>query len=98
MPVTRRKAMRAIGSAGAGFALAPVLLRGQSAPIVIAGKPVEIAIASVSPSTVRITVLGSDPSAQLAPGQTPALVPAAAGTPVHRGGHTFAAVRAGNLT
>ena len=36
------------------------ILRGQSRPIIVAGKPVEIVVASVSPSTVRITVLPVD--------------------------------------
>jgi alpha-glucosidase/alpha-D-xyloside xylohydrolase len=34
----------------------PTLVRGQSSPIVVAGRPVEISIATVSRSTVRISV------------------------------------------
>jgi alpha-glucosidase/alpha-D-xyloside xylohydrolase len=96
-PVSRRQALKAIGAAGAGFTIAPVSLRGQTAPIVVAGKPVEIAIASVSPATVRITVLpivGS--AAQQLPSDL-ALVPAATGKPLQRVRTAFSPVRAGNL-
>ena len=62
----------------------------------------EIAIASISPSTVRITIatLGSDPEQAVPRGLTPtlALVPAVAGKPLQRTPNTFAPVRAGNLT
>ena len=54
--VTRRKALRDIGVAGAGIAFSGGVIRGQGPGIVVAGKPVEIAVSSVSPSTVRITV------------------------------------------
>ena len=46
-------------AAGGGrrrLALAPAIIRGQSSPITVAGKPVEIAIAPISRSTVRISV------------------------------------------
>jgi alpha-glucosidase/alpha-D-xyloside xylohydrolase len=55
--IPRRAALKQIGLAGAGVMLSGGVFRGQSAPITIAGRPVEIAIASVTPSTVRITVL-----------------------------------------
>src|SRR5688572_4220864 len=54
--LTRRQALRDIGVAGAGLAFSGGVIRGQSADIVVAGKPVEIAVSSVSPATVRITV------------------------------------------
>ena len=54
--VSRRAVLKQLGSAGAGIVLAPAVLRGHSAPITIAGQPVEIAIASISAKTVRITV------------------------------------------
>jgi len=57
MPLTRREALREIGAAGAGFVFAGGVIRGTSADIVVAGTPVEIAVASVSPVTVRITLL-----------------------------------------
>ena len=53
---TRREVLRQFGSAGAGFALGGGFFRGQTSPIRVAGMPVEIAIAPVSPVTVRITV------------------------------------------
>jgi len=62
---TRREALKRIGGAGAGFVLAPLIIRGRSSDIIIAGRPVEISIASVSRWTVRLTVL---PTAAGAPG------------------------------
>lgn len=56
MRVSRRHALKRFGAAGAGLALAPVVLRGQTGPITIGGRPVEIAVASISPATVRLTV------------------------------------------
>ena len=44
-PVSRRAALARLGVAGAGLVLAPAILRGQSSPIVVAGRPVEIVIA-----------------------------------------------------
>ena len=52
---SRRDVLKQIGFAGAGAILAPAVIRGQNSPIRIAGMPVEIAVASVSPTTVRIT-------------------------------------------
>ena len=56
MSVSRRRAIQSLAMAGAGVGLAPVIIRGQSSPIVVAGKPVEISVATVSRSTVRISV------------------------------------------
>ncbi len=53
---SRRTALKQIAAAGVAATVTPITIRGQSAPIRIAGMPVEIAIASVSPVTVRITV------------------------------------------
>jgi alpha-glucosidase (family GH31 glycosyl hydrolase) len=55
--VSRREVLKQLGTAGAGVLLAPQAIRGQSPTIVIAGTPVEIAIASLSPMTARITVV-----------------------------------------
>jgi alpha-glucosidase/alpha-D-xyloside xylohydrolase len=59
-PVTRRQAIRTVAAAGAG-AFASI---GESQPadsaIRIAGRPVEIALTSVSPQTVRITAQAID--------------------------------------
>jgi hypothetical protein len=56
-PVSRRNVLKTISAASAGAVLAPAVLRGQSSSILVNGKPVEIAITSVSASTVRISVL-----------------------------------------
>ena len=53
---TRREALKQIGAASAGLALGGGILRGQSGDIMVAGQPVEIAVSSVSPVTVRLTV------------------------------------------
>jgi alpha-glucosidase/alpha-D-xyloside xylohydrolase len=50
--ITRREWLTAVG----GAALAPVVLRGQSGPITIAGQPVEIVVTPISRSTVRVTI------------------------------------------
>jgi alpha-glucosidase (family GH31 glycosyl hydrolase) len=98
-PISRRRAIKTIGAAGAGFSLAPIALRGQAAPIMVGGRPVEIAIASVSPSTVRITVTpDSSRGGSLDPPASAALVAAAAGKPIQRARDAFAPVRAGNLS
>jgi alpha-glucosidase/alpha-D-xyloside xylohydrolase len=80
---SRRNALKHLAAAGLGAALRPVVLRGQSAPIRVAGMPVEIAVASVSPVMVRVTV-----SAIVGTGGVPddgALVAAAEGKPRRRG-------------
>jgi alpha-glucosidase/alpha-D-xyloside xylohydrolase len=58
--LSRRDALKQIGTASAGVVLAGGIIRGQTADIMVAGRPVEIAIASLSPSTVRISVLPLD--------------------------------------
>ena len=58
--VSRREALKKLGKATASLALTGGVIRGQGTDIVVAGKPVEIAVASVSPNTVRITVLPID--------------------------------------
>ncbi|MEX1129050.1 MAG: TIM-barrel domain-containing protein [Vicinamibacterales bacterium] len=95
--IPRRAALKQIGLAGAGVMVSGGVFRGQSAPITIAGRPVEIAIASVTPSTVRITVLPLDGTAVPEDG---ALVPAAAGRPAGRApaAERFTPIRAGDLT
>jgi len=88
-----------IAVAGAGIALAPSVIRGQATPIVVAGRPVEVAIASISPATVRITVLPIDAQSPSDVPDVGALVRAADGNAVggkRRG--AFPAVRAGNLS
>jgi alpha-glucosidase/alpha-D-xyloside xylohydrolase len=93
--IHRRDALRQLGAAGVGFAMAPVVLRGQDAAIRVAGKPVEIVVASVSPSMVRLTVreVGGD-----AVRDHGALVRAADAPVLARRREPFAPVKAGNLT
>jgi alpha-glucosidase/alpha-D-xyloside xylohydrolase len=54
--MTRRDAVKRLGYAGTALALGGGTIRGQADPIRVAGLPVEIAIAPVSSSTLRITV------------------------------------------
>ena len=95
---SRRNALKHLAAAGLGATLRPVVIRGQSAPIRVAGMPVEIAVASISPSMVRVTV-----SAIVGTGGVPddgALVTAAEAEPIarRRSGDAFAPVRAGSLS
>src|SRR5687767_11204941 len=79
--IARRDVLKQLTYAGASLAFGSGVVRGRSAPVVVNGKPVEILVASVSPSTVRLTVL------PIAGGTVPdhnALVAAAAGKPVAR--------------
>ncbi|HJR60009.1 MAG TPA: TIM-barrel domain-containing protein [Vicinamibacterales bacterium] len=95
--IPRRDALKQMGLAGAAALLPGGVIRGQTTPIVVAGKPVEISVASITPSTVRITVLPLDGGMLPDDG---ALVSAAAGRPAGRGraAERFAPVRAGDLT
>ena len=54
--LSRRDALKQLGAVGAGFVLGDHLIRGRSTDIVIAGQPVEIAVASLSAATVRLTI------------------------------------------
>jgi alpha-glucosidase/alpha-D-xyloside xylohydrolase len=93
--IDRREALKQFGAAGLGIAVAPVLLRGHEASITMAGRPVEIMVSPVSPSTVRLTVaaIGGAP-----PRDDGALAAAAKGsrpTPVRE---PFGPIKAGSLT
>ncbi len=55
--LTRRDILRATGQAGAGLLIARAPFSGQSAEMAVSGRPVEIVISSVSPLTVRLSVL-----------------------------------------
>ena len=54
--VSRREAVKRLTSAGAAFALGGGTIRGQQSDILIAGKPVEIVVSSISDVTIRIAV------------------------------------------
>ncbi len=88
--------MRQLVAAGAGALVPRTVLRGQGgAPILIGGQPVEIAIASISAVTVRITV--REATAESALPNAGALVDAAVGRTVGRQRSAFGPVRAGDL-
>ena len=55
-PVSRRDALKQLGILGTGFALGGRLRRTGDAPLVVAGRPVELSVTSLGPRTVRITV------------------------------------------
>ncbi len=54
-PSTRREALRCVATAAAGL-VGHGISQAQDAPIEIAGRPVEIALTSVSPETVRVAI------------------------------------------
>lgn len=93
--VSRRQALRRIAAAGAGTLLTHRVLRGQAAPFVVAGKPVEIAIASITAATARITIREAAGPAALP--NAGALVDAARGRSVGRQRAADGPVRAGDL-
>lgn len=96
--VSRRHALKRITSAGAGVILSGGVIRGELQRIRIAGMPVEIAVASVGPSTVRITVAAIVGAAGIP--DDGALVRAAETPPIarRRAPETFRPVRAGQVT
>ena len=98
--VSRREALKRLGTASAGIVLAQGVIRGQSSDIVIAGKPVEIVVSSVNPSTVRITALPIDGGRAATVPTDGALVPAAEGRAMarRRARDRFDWVRAGHIT
>ena len=93
--IRRRDALKQLTFAGAGLAFSGGVFRGQTGPIVVNGKPIEIVVASVSPMTVRISVVPLD-GAQI-PDHN-ALVAAAAGKSAGRRKAPFQSLRAGDLT
>ena len=97
LPISRRALLKQLGAGSAGVFFSGGVLRGQSAPILIGGKPVEIAVASVSPLTVRLTVL---PAGTTVVADDGALVAAASGRSAARraAGGAFGPIRAGNLS
>ena len=98
-PISRRRAVKQIGAAGAGAIISGGILRGQAADIRIAGQPVEIAVTALSPSTVRLSVL---PIEAGRPSEIPlngGLVEPRAGRAVGRArsGSAMKSIRAGDL-
>jgi alpha-glucosidase/alpha-D-xyloside xylohydrolase len=82
-----------LASAGAGLALGDVVVRGQSAPFVVAGNRVEFVVSSISDATVRITALpveggrvpADDSLVQAAAGRIVARRPSAGTRTIHAG-------------
>jgi alpha-glucosidase/alpha-D-xyloside xylohydrolase len=97
--INRREALRWIGQTTASLALTGGTIRGQGADIIVAGRPVEIAIASVSPSTVRITLLPIEGGKAAAVPETGTVVADGQGRVSGRGrtGNPLTSVRAGDL-
>jgi alpha-glucosidase/alpha-D-xyloside xylohydrolase len=95
--IPRRDALKRIGIAGAGVALGGQFIRGSAAPIVVGGRQVEIAVASVTPHTVRVTLVPLDGTRGPDDG---ALVKAAEGRQAGRSREqeSFEPIRAGELT
>ena len=56
MKVSRRDALTKLAAGGVGAVLAPAIIRGQSSPIIVAGRPVEILVRPLGEFTVRISL------------------------------------------
>src|SRR5688572_19812738 len=92
--IPRRAALKQLTLAGAGLACSGGIIRGQAKPIVVNGRPVEIVVASVSPTTVRISVV---PVAEAWVLDDGALASGAAGRPAATRREAFRTLRAGDL-
>src|SRR5215469_9036996 len=55
-PITRREVLKSVAAAGSSALLRPLMALTEEPAIRIAGRPVEIALRSISPVTIRITV------------------------------------------
>jgi alpha-glucosidase (family GH31 glycosyl hydrolase) len=98
--LSRRAAMKRLGAASVGTLVGSTVLRGRRADIVVAGKPVEIAISSVATATVRIVVRAIENGRTIDIPVDGALTSGADGKTLasRRVTDSFAPVRAGNLT
>ena len=98
-PLTRREALKRIGAAGAGLVVARRVIRGQSSDIVVAGQPVEVVVSSLSPATVRISVLPLATGRVTGVPADGAVVEGGEGQPLarRRAPEAFEPVRAGGL-
>jgi alpha-glucosidase len=60
-PFTRREALKGMAASAGAITLArPGLAFAQGAPILVAGRPVDVTLTSVSPQTIRVTVQAID--------------------------------------
>jgi alpha-glucosidase/alpha-D-xyloside xylohydrolase len=94
--------LKQLAAAGAGLTAAARAAEtgrygGQGAAIIVAGQAVEIIIASVSPSTVRLTVVPLSPASSAALPDDGALVRGAHGPAVGRRRDPFASIDSGDL-
>jgi alpha-glucosidase (family GH31 glycosyl hydrolase) len=97
--LSRRDALKRLGATGAGIVLGPHTIRGRGADIMVAGQPVEIVVAALSPNTVRLTI---QPIIDGRPAPVPVtgeLIREDVGTLVTRGrdARAVSRVRTGNL-
>jgi alpha-glucosidase (family GH31 glycosyl hydrolase) len=97
--VSRRQALKQIGATSAGLMIGATIIRGRAKDIVIAGQPVGIAVASLSDSTVRITVRPIQQGGATPVPLTGELIAETLGTTLARGrtAATVARVPAGKL-
>jgi alpha-glucosidase (family GH31 glycosyl hydrolase) len=97
--ITRREALKHLTTATTGVALSGGIIRGQTTDITIGGRSVEIAVSSLSPATVRISVLPVVAGAPAAVPDDGGLVQPDAAKRVSavRAADAFKPVRAGNL-
>ncbi len=57
-PISRRKTLKSLASAGAGAMLSPRLISGvRDSSLHIAGRPVELSLTSISPQTLRLSIV-----------------------------------------
>jgi len=98
-PLTRREALKRIGTAGAGIVFARGVIRGQSSDIIVAGRAVEIIVSTLGPSTVRLTVLPIESGRPAGVPADGAIVQTGEGRALarHYTRERFDPVRAGNL-
>src|SRR3954470_17011779 len=96
--ISRRDALKQLATTSAGIMFAGVI-RGTNADITVAGQAVEIAVFSVSPNTVRITVRPIVDGAATAVPYTGALASQEFGNPIRRATESapLSQVRAGNV-
>jgi alpha-glucosidase (family GH31 glycosyl hydrolase) len=98
--LSRRVALKRLAAAASGALLWPQIIRGQSNDIAVAGKPVEIAIWSLSPTTVRISVRPIQDNRPVEIANTGALVQPQLGEQRtrQRSASALSRIRAGDLT
>ncbi len=98
-PISRRDVLKRLGAAGAGLAITGTRLRGFPADIVVAGRPVELEVASLSARTVRLTLRPIESGRPATLPFTGALAKDDEGSTVASGRDdaAFAHVRAGDL-